>query len=216
MKLNWGPYLWMRCYSNGAQFLDRVLGNNPNWDQLEKAARAVVPGCRGTAVLPFVLSEPSIGVAKPRFQWLPSEPEDIGVRYRASLEALAYLIGLAVREHEAAGQKITRITVSGGISKSNLMCEILASVIGRRLERLVSDEGTALGAAVVALAGMESHRRGHYDIEEPFTVADAVKSIVQFREPVEPVVEWGATYANGLANFAQRIAGMDLSGYKVG
>jgi sugar (pentulose or hexulose) kinase len=96
------------------------------------------------------------------------------------------------------------------------MCEILASVIGRRLERLVSDEGTALGAAVVALAGMESHRRGHYDIEEPFTVADAVKSIVQFREPVEPVVEWGATYANGLANFAQRIAGMDLSGYKVG
>ncbi|MCA9268274.1 MAG: hypothetical protein KDA41_07375, partial [Planctomycetales bacterium] len=25
MKLNWGPYLWMRCYSNGAQFVDRVV-----------------------------------------------------------------------------------------------------------------------------------------------------------------------------------------------
>src|SRR5262249_53305169 len=22
MRLNWGPYLWMRCYNNGAQFLD--------------------------------------------------------------------------------------------------------------------------------------------------------------------------------------------------
>ena len=28
MKLNWGPYLWMRCYSNGAQFLDGVVGAN--------------------------------------------------------------------------------------------------------------------------------------------------------------------------------------------
>src|SRR5262249_10173554 len=26
MRLNWGPYLWMRCYNNGAQFLDRVVG----------------------------------------------------------------------------------------------------------------------------------------------------------------------------------------------
>src|SRR6202030_1862946 len=26
MRLNWGPYLWMRCYNNGAQFLDRIVG----------------------------------------------------------------------------------------------------------------------------------------------------------------------------------------------
>ena len=26
MRLNWGPYLWMRCYNNGAQFLDQVVG----------------------------------------------------------------------------------------------------------------------------------------------------------------------------------------------
>ncbi|HJZ94719.1 MAG TPA: FGGY family carbohydrate kinase, partial [Gemmataceae bacterium] len=113
MKLNWGPYLWMRCYSNGAQFLDRVVGPKPQWDALEKAARPVPPGCNGIAVLPFVLSEPSIGVTVPRVQWFPSEPKDPGVRFRASLEALAYLIGLGVREHEAAGQKISRITVSG-------------------------------------------------------------------------------------------------------
>src|SRR5204863_9488345 len=131
----------------------------PDWDALEKTARAVPPGCNGTAVLPFVLSEPSIGVTVPRFKWLPAEPTDLGVRFRASLEALAYLIGLAVTEHEAAGQRITRITVSGGIARSTLMVEILASVIGRPLERLVSDEGTALGAAVVALAGIETHRR---------------------------------------------------------
>jgi sugar (pentulose or hexulose) kinase len=206
MKLNWGPYLWMRCYSNGAQFLDRVVGPKPDWDALETAARAVPPGCNGTAVLPFVLSEPSIGVKAARFQWLPSEPPDPGIRFRASLEALAYLIGLAVREHEAAGQQITRITVSGGIARSPLMLEILASVVGRPLERLVSDEGTALGAAVAALAGAESHRRKGKGVTESFTVADAVSALVQFREPVSPNGAWRAAYGQGIEEFRRRIA----------
>jgi sugar (pentulose or hexulose) kinase len=205
MKLNWGPYLWMRCYSNGAQFLDRVVGHHPDWDALEKAARAVPAGCNGTAVLPFVLSEPSIGVTEPKFHWFPSEPTDPGVRFRASLEALAYLIGLAIREHEAAGQKITRITVSGGISKSKLMGEILASVIGRPLERLVSNEGTALGAAVAALAGMETYRRRQQGNKEPVTVADAVHALVRFREPVAPVNEWVGFYGKGIEEFRRRI-----------
>src|SRR5262245_6196809 len=205
MKLNWGPYLWMRCYSNGAQFLDRVVGPKPDWDALESAARAVPPGCNGTSVLPFVLSEPSIGVHAPRFEWLPGEPKEPGVRFRASLEALAYLIGLGVREHEAAGQKITRITVSGGIARSALMIEILASVIGRPLERLVSNEGTALGAAVVALAGVETHRRRQKGDAEPYTVADAVAALVQFKEPVAPVREWQGAYAKGIEEFRRRI-----------
>jgi sugar (pentulose or hexulose) kinase len=205
MKLNWGSYLWMRCYSNGAQFLDRVVGPKPDWEAVEKAARGVPPVCNGTSVLPFVLSEPSIGVHAPRFEWLPTEPADVGVRFRASLEALAYLIGLAVREHEAAGQKITRITVSGGIARSALMIEILASVIGRPLERLVSNEGPALGAAVVALAGIETHNRRQKGDPEPFTVTDAVAALVKFREPVAPVSEWQGAYARGIEDFRGRI-----------
>jgi sugar (pentulose or hexulose) kinase len=205
MKLNWGPYLWMRCYSNGAQFLDRVVGAKPDWDALEKAARAVPPGCNGTAVLPFALSEPSIGVTAPRIEWIPREPSDPGVRFRAALEALGYLIGLAVQEHESAGQAITRITVSGGIAKSDLMCEILASVVGRPLERLVSNEGTALGAAVVALAGIESYRRKEKGIAVPYSVAEASSTLVQFRERARPVDEWLATYDEALDRFRARI-----------
>src|SRR5207248_3401414 len=34
MCLNWGPYLWMRCYNNGAQFLDRIICSRPDWDGL--------------------------------------------------------------------------------------------------------------------------------------------------------------------------------------
>ncbi len=205
MRLNWGPYLWMRCYNNGAQFLDRVVGARPDWAALERAARAVPPGSNGVAVLPFVSPEPSRGVAAPRFGWLPSEPSDAGVRFRAALEALAYLIALGVSEHEAAGQKVTRLTVSGGIARSDLMCEILASVLGRPLERLQSFEGPALGAAVTALAALESYRRKGRGIDAPFTVADAVAVLVKFRAAVAPNPAWQKAYADGLRAFEGRL-----------
>ncbi len=146
MRLNWGPYLWMRCYNNGAQFLDRVVGERPEWEKIEREARACPVGAGGAAILPFASPEPSLGVRTPRLEWLPSEPMEAGRRFRASLEALAYLIALAVKEHEAAGQKITRITVSGGIARSDLMCEVLASVLDRPLEQRCNPfEGPALG-----------------------------------------------------------------------
>jgi xylulokinase len=199
MRLNWGPYLWMRCYNNGAQFLDRVVGERPDWEALERAARAVPAGSGGVGVLPFSSPEPSLGVKEPRVRWSPAEPSDGGTKFRAALEALAYLIALAIREHEAAGQRVSRITVSGGIARSDLMCEILASVLGRPLERLQSFEGPALGAAVTALAALEMHLRRRQGIEAPFTVSDAVTILVKFREPVTPNPAWRAAYAAGLA-----------------
>jgi xylulokinase len=211
MRLNWGPYLWMRCYNNGAQFLDRVLGPRPDWEALERAARACPPGTEGTTVLPFTAPEPSLGVTKPRLEWLPQEPNEPGKKFRASLEALAYLIALGVREHEAAGQKITRITVSGGIARSELMCEILATVLDRPLERLESSEGPALGAAVTALAAYESHQRKAHKINTPYTVADAVARLVKFRAPVAPNPAWQTVYRDGLRSFEQRLGAGGLA-----
>jgi xylulokinase len=205
MRLNWGPYLWMRCYNNGAQFLDRVLGPRPDWERLEREARACPPGAGGTMVLPFLAPEPSRGVGKPRLEWIPHEPREPGQKFRACLEALAYLIALGVREHEAAGQKITRITVSGGIARSELMCAILATVLERPLERLQSSEGPALGAAVTALAAYETYQRKARNIETPYTVADAVAQLVKFRAPVAPNPAWRQTYRDGLRAFEQRL-----------
>jgi sugar (pentulose or hexulose) kinase len=206
MRLNWGPYLWMRCYNNGALFLDRIVGERPDWQRLEQEARACPPGCDATLVLPFMAPEPSLGVKAPRFGWHPGEPKEPGRRFRAALEALAYLIALGVRQHEQAGQKITRVTVSGGIARSPLMLEILATVLDRPLQRLQSDEGPALGAAVTALAAVESHRRGQQGITTPFTVADAVAVLVKFRDGVGPNAAWAPAYREGLRAFQERLA----------
>jgi sugar (pentulose or hexulose) kinase len=206
MRLSWGPYLWMRCYNNGAQFLDGMVGANPDWSRLERDARASPPGAGGTSVLPFVTPEPSLGVMSPRLEWYPAEPASPGPRFRAALEALAYLIALGVREHERAGQKITRVTVSGGIARSKLMVEILATVLDRPLERLQSDEGPALGAAVTALAALETHRRRQRRIAAPFAVADAVSILVKFRDSVAPNPGWREAYSHGLKWFESRLA----------
>jgi sugar (pentulose or hexulose) kinase len=205
MRLNWGPYLWMRCYNNGAQFLDRVVGDKPDWPALDHQGRGCPPGCNGVAVLPFANPEPSMGVTAPSVRWFPTEPGESGVRFRASLEALAYLIAWGVREHEQAGQTITRLTVSGGIARSDLMCQILASVLDRPLHRLVSFEGPALGAAVTALAALENHLRRQRGNQRLFTVGDAVARMVKFRDQVAPNPAWRETYALGFREFEQRL-----------
>jgi sugar (pentulose or hexulose) kinase len=205
MRLNHGPYLWMRCFSNGAQFLDRVVGPRADWPSLEAAARAVPPGCGGVGVLPFVLSEPSIGLTAPRFEWYPQEPADPGVRVRAAFEAIAHLIALGVKEHQAAGQAVTRVSVSGGIARSDLMVEILAAVLNRPLDRLESAEGPALGAAVAALAGLETKLRCDAGDPARFPVADAVATLVRFRPPVTPRADWATAYAGAADRFAARL-----------
>jgi xylulokinase len=207
MRLNWGPYLWMRCYNNGAQFLDQVVGPRPDWKALEERGRRVKPGCDGISLMPFLRSEPSLKLpTAPGLSWSPKQPTDRGTRFRASLEALAFLIARGVEEHERSGQHITRITVSGGIARSNLMCEILASVLDRPLERLESDEGPALGAAVTALAAMETHLRRRNQVDVPYTVADAVAQLVQFRARVEPNAAWIEPYRRLRVEFDKRLA----------
>lgn len=208
MRLNWGPYLWMRCYSNGAQFLDHVVGQKPDWKALEAAANALPPGTEGYAVWPFVQPEPSLGIAEKdaELKWIDGEPHESGHRFRAALEALAYLIALGVREHEQAGQKIRRITVSGGIARSDLMCRILATVLNKPVSRLESDEGPALGAAVTALAAYETHLRREKGIEEDCPMSDAVAKMVRFKDVVEPVKAWSADYRSELSTFEQRLA----------
>ncbi len=206
MRLNWGPYLWMRCYTNGAQFLDQVVGRKPDWAKLERLARGVEPGCGGAMVLPFVYSEPSLGVKKKRFRWLPRLPKDPGVKARAALEALAYMIALGVRQHQKGGQRISRVSVSGGIAQNDLMCEILATVLDRPLYRLQSNEGPALGAAVTALAALENHLRRQHGDRTVYSVADAVAQMVQFQEePVGPRGEWKSFYRKGLQAFSTMI-----------
>lgn len=214
MRLNWDPYLWMRCYSNGALFLDKVIGSSPDWGAIEAGAATTPPGCQGAAVWPLLEPEPSLGIlhSEKQTKWFGPEPHDPGVRFRASLEAIAYLMALGVREHEAAGQKISRITVSGGIARSQTMCQILASVLRKPIHLLESDEGPALGAAVTSLAAYETHLRRNRDPQASCEMSEAVARMVRFKGVVEPNAEWEAPYQRGLIEFEGRLKERQVQG----
>ena len=225
MCLSWGPYLLMRCYSNGAPALNAAVGAQPGWSgeewsRLEDEAAEAPPGSRGTLFLPFMAAEPSVGIgeAAKGLRWLRrrggewtegNPPQRRGIRRRASLEALAYLIAMGVRGHrrtqESLGQTIDQITVSGGVARSDLMCRILATVLDCRIHRLANEEGPALGAAVTALAAHESNLRKQQGQTEPYTVADAVATMVRYRQPVDPHEPWKAVYQQGLEQFEQQL-----------
>ncbi len=85
------------------------------------------------------------------------------------------------------------------------MCEILASVLNRPLELLQSNEGSALGAAVTALAALENHRGRLKGESVSYTVGDAVAQMVKFRAPAQPVIAWVPAYKKGLAKFEKLI-----------
>lgn len=212
MRLNWPerPYLWMRCYSNGAEFFDSVVLSDDR-AAIESAARAVEPLCNGSAVLPFLRSEPSVGVREQRVEWFGPIQNDPGTVARMAMEAIAYLIALGVREHRReharTRQEITRITVSGGMANSELMCEILASVLEHPLERLQSNEGSALGAAVVGLVGLENHRRTQTGVSGTISVAEAVGQLVRVEKRVPVNERWVEPYRRGLAEFERRLRG---------
>ncbi|MBW3599346.1 MAG: xylulose kinase [Planctomycetes bacterium] len=215
MALNWPGYLVMRCYTNGAGFFDQVIGAEPSWtsrdwSEQEKAAAAIEPDPDRAMVLPFPMQEPSLGIFEKQrgVRWFPTEPDPKrapGLRYRAAAEALAYLIKLGIEAHEAAGQRIERISVSGGLAQSDLVCKILATVLERPLERLASKEGPALGAAAAALAGYERSLRRKNRDKTDFTVADAVAQIVRFRRPVKPHDPWREIYRRGFEKFQERL-----------
>jgi hypothetical protein len=70
---------------------------------------------------------------------------------------------------------------------------------------LHSNEGPALGAAVTALAALETHLRRQRGLDAPFTVMDAVGTLVKFKSPVVPNSAWGEAYREGVRAFEQRL-----------
>ena len=204
MRLNWGPYLWMRCYNNGAQFLDRVVGAAAGLGALERAARACPPARTVTTVLPFIAPEPSLGVSKPRLEWIPERADGAGQK----VPRLAGSAGVPDR----AGRARTR----GGGTEDHAH----HGVRRHRAERVdVRDPGDGAGATAGALAivGRAGSGRGRdgagrlrvllseskRNIETPYTVADAVAQLVKFRSPGRAEPAWQQAYREGLRAFEQ-------------
>ena len=129
-------------------------------DELAAEATAIAPGASGLLGLDWqngnrsvlvdpLLSGVMIGMT------LSTTPAEF---YRALIESTAFGAQRIIEQFEANGVPITRIVLSGGISKkSDLLVQIYADVTGRRVELAGTSQTCAVGAAVLASVAAGVH-----------------------------------------------------------
>lgn len=155
--------------------------------RLTEAAGEVPPGSEGLMLIPYWA-----GVMNPYWDDDASGIV-VGWRghhgpthlYRAILEGIAFeqrLHSDAVAS--AAGHPIQSFVGMGGGTKSDLWCQIVADVTGRRLVRSASTEATALGAGILAAVGAGVHENTSAAVDAMTATADAFEP-----GPTQPVYD---------------------------
>jgi xylulokinase len=143
-------------------FAERIVEGQPDATAaaMESAAAALPPGSDGLMLVPYWS-----GALNPYWDAAASGIV-IGWRgqhgrphlFRAILEGIAFEQRLHTEGVETAtGQPVTGYVVMGGGSRSALWRRIIADVTGKPVRRCASPEASALGAAMLAAAGIGLH-----------------------------------------------------------
>ena len=172
-----GSLAWLRDVAGGS------------YDELTAEASRWPPGAEGLTFIPYLQGERTPHAdpgARGAFTGL-SLRHDRGALARAVLEGVAYGLRDSLDLLRSLGVEAEVGRASGGGARSELWLRIVASVLGIPLERTVSEEGSAYGAALLGgvAAGVFA------DVHE------AVAACVRVRDTVEPEPGWREAYEEG-------------------
>jgi xylulokinase len=166
------------------------------YDDLMAEAAQSPAGARGLYWLPYLMGERTPHLdATARAAWVGLTAKHTRADLiRALIEGVAYsqkdcLDLVAGTLQEKPGVDIASIRASGGGARSRVWRQILADVFGKPVVTLASQEGSALGAAILAMVAT-----GQYS-----SVAEASRAIVRETERLEPRPEEARSYAAGHA-----------------
>lgn len=170
----------------------KTLGlDSRSWTVAETDARTVPPGSGGVLYLPYASPSgeraPFVDV-NASAAWLGmSVTTSASQLLRSVYEGLAYSLAECIDLVNPPGS----LTICGGGSDSDLFCEILADVTGRRIERQDAPEVGARGSAALALVAV-----GVADSLEA-----AVRQLVPATTAFEPDAERAAIYRRSYRAF---------------
>lgn len=118
---------------------------------------------------------------------LQTKAEEI---YRALIEATAYGARMIVETFRESGVEVNELFATGGISQKNAMAmQIYADVLNMPVHIAGSDQGPALGSAILASAAVGSQKGGYDDHFE------AIRAMAQVDQQVyTPIRENAAVY----------------------
>ncbi len=137
------------------QWLRNQLMPGIGYDALTAEAASAPAGSQGLFWLPYLMGERTPHLdAQARGGWLGLTAKHTRADLiRAVIEGVSYSQKDCLDIVEGLGVAVESVRASGGGARSSFWCQILADIFARRVVRLETQEGSAYGAALLALVG---------------------------------------------------------------
>jgi xylulokinase len=132
-----------------------TLSPATGYDELTAEAAAAPPGSRGLFWLPYLMGERTPHLdAQARGGWIGLTASHTRADLiRSLLEGISYSQGDCLDIVEAMGISVNSVRVSGGGARSGFWRQILADIFRKPVVVLETQEGSAYGAALLAMLG---------------------------------------------------------------
>jgi xylulokinase len=173
------------------QWFRNQLAPGTSYDALTREAAQSPAGAQGLYWLPYLMGErtPHLDAAA-RGGWIGlTNSHTRADLIRAVIEGVSYSQRDCLDIVEGLGVAVRSVRASGGGAKSPFWRQVLASVLDRQVVTLETQEGSAYGAALLALAGS-----GEYG-----SVAEVCRVAIRETESVASCEADAAVYAKGHA-----------------
>lgn len=184
------PGLWhAMAVTQGAglslQWLRNHLAPDKQYDDLTWEAALSPPGANGLFWLPYLMGERTPHLdANARAAWIGlTARHDRADLIRAILEGVGYSQKDGLQIIAELGERPSLVRLSGGGAKSPVWQQIFADIFDHTVAALATQEGSAFGAALLALAATGDHG----DIVD---VSRAAITEIRFNEPQPAHVEF--------------------------
>lgn len=152
-----------------------------SFDELLKEASEAEPGCNGVIFLPYLMGERTPYAdpdARGTFLGL-SMSNTRGDMTRAVLEGVSFGLRDSLEILKDIGVPVSQIIAIGGGSKSPLWKQILADIFGYPIQEINTNQGGALGAAILAGVGAGEFK----------TIEEACDKFIKIVGSVTPINE---------------------------
>jgi xylulokinase len=172
------------------QWLRDQLAPGAAYDALTEEAQTARPGSQGLFWLPYLMGERTPHLdAQARGGWIGLTAKHTRADLiRSVIEGVSYSQKDCLDAVEQLGVEVSSVRASGGGARSLFWRQILADVFGKQVARLETQEGSAYGAALLAMVGT-----GQYA-----SVPEACAATVREVDALKPRVAESALYARAV------------------
>ena len=170
------------------QWLRNRLAPDASYDELTEEAAKAPAGAEGLFWLPYLMGErtPHLDpLARGGWFGLTARHTRADM-IRSVIEGVSYSQKDGLEIVEQLGVEVSRVRASGGGARSPFWRQVLADVFGKPVATLETQEGSAYGAALLALVGTAEYG----------SVPEVCGAVIREKEVVEPRPEEAAAYAS--------------------